>query len=245
MGIDQCIKQHYEHWQILARKVCRGRFDYNELLHDTLERVLQNKDKVSELLADGKMNNYVCGAIRLAASSGRSSFAAQNKHELTRSTNEVPDLVDQPWMGARLDNETLDALISRLKPEDAELYRDYILPGFSYDQRASELKTPKKSLYKRIIKITNEIRSMVSKPVQDIEFASGGMVMLADVEDKVLYIAGTGSVNKECRMTSQVGKVLRENHGVKDFESKAWKTVHCKSDDKLFRGNRNKIRKRI
>lgn len=244
---DAYITQHYPHWQKRARAVKERGQDADELLHHTIEYILrQPQEKIQGMIDRGELKSYVDGSLYMAATKRDSAFNRQFKNERNHVEISENTAVRQPFMGARLENETLDARISRLKPAQAELFRAYGLKDFDRKQYASDHSLTVKQINNELWKIKCYMKGIISrekKTIPDLEFIDGKLKMIADIEGKALYIGGQGSTHKECRMTATVEKMLRENHSVTDFDK--WQTFHCTGEDKIFKDRVKKITIRL
>jgi len=235
MNVEAAITQYYPYWLEKAKGICRT-CDPNDLVQFTLTQFLEKKD-TSNIR---NIRAYINRAMYLQGRSPESPFSKQNHTGYVEIKEHMAAHTPSP--GARLDGETLDARISRLKPEDAELLREYARDDFNFEAYARKIGVQKITIYRRLRTIKDEIRGLLTKkPDADIQFEDDGLFMLADIEGKCLYVAGKGSTEKECRMISRVGQTLRENHKVKDFDK--WSTFHCLTTDPLFQRNVTKKKK--
>jgi DNA-directed RNA polymerase specialized sigma24 family protein len=84
------------------------------------------------------------------------------EHEIRNSTEITATMeIAEPDQSSRLLNENIDILISRLSPIESEIFRLYILPGFSYDELSKETGVPVKYLYSRVQTALNKIKKNV------------------------------------------------------------------------------------
>jgi len=187
MNIEAEITQHYSYWLGKAKGICFT-CDPEELLQFTLCQFLEaeNAATVTNLKA------YINRAMYLQGRNPKSHFARENNSRFV-PIKENMALVE-PSPGARMDGETLDARISRLKPEDAELLREYARDDFSFEDYAKKIGVQRITIYRRLAAIKDEMRGLITKkPVADIQLEDSGLFMLADIEGKCLYVAGKGS----------------------------------------------------
>jgi DNA-directed RNA polymerase specialized sigma subunit len=68
---------------------------------------------------------------------------------------------DKTWLGARLANEQLDILISRLSEFERLIFEEYILEDFSYKEFSKQTGIPSVYLYRTIDKIKQKLRNNV------------------------------------------------------------------------------------
>jgi RNA polymerase sigma factor (sigma-70 family) len=154
-------KERYNHWRKIALSLSGNTFEADDLLHDTISRILENDiSHVKDIEA------YVAHAIRIAYYSNRSSY-----HNLYRKHSELyADISDEylqnmavesVWMVDRLTNEQLDIYISRLPFFEREVFYLYALNDFSYDHLSRETGIPKSYLYQTIKTAKDELRKSI------------------------------------------------------------------------------------
>lgn len=154
-------KERYNHWRKIALSLSGNTFEADDLLHDTISRILENDiSHVKDIEA------YVAHAIRIAYYSNRSSY-----HNLFRKHSELyADISDEHlqnmavesvWMVDRLTNEQLDIYISRLPFFEREVFYLYALNDFSYDHLSRETGIPKSYLYQTIKTAKDELRKSI------------------------------------------------------------------------------------
>lgn len=68
---------------------------------------------------------------------------------------------ETPWIGARIDNEYLDAYIQLMPELDAVILRLYAMDDFKYDVVSKETGIPKRALYKMVENAVKKIRDNV------------------------------------------------------------------------------------
>jgi predicted DNA-binding protein (UPF0251 family) len=68
---------------------------------------------------------------------------------------------ETPWIGARIDNEYVDAYISLMPELDAVVLRLYAMQDFKYDVVSKETGIPKRALYKLVENAIKKIRDNV------------------------------------------------------------------------------------
>ena len=74
--------------------------------------------------------------------------------------------VDKTWLGARMTNEQLDILISRLSEFERLIFQEYILEDFTYRELSKQTGIPVTFLYKTIDSIKQKIRANVIRKTQ-------------------------------------------------------------------------------
>ena len=151
----------YNHWRKIALSLTGNSFEADDLLHDTISRILENDiSHVKDIEA------YVAHAIRIAYYSNRSSY-----HNLYRKHSELyADISDEHlqnmavesvWMADRLTNEQIDIYISRLPFFEREVFYLYALNDFSYDHLSRETGIPKSYLYQTVKAAKDELRKSI------------------------------------------------------------------------------------
>lgn len=154
-------KERYNHWRKIALSLSGNPFEADDLLHDTISRILEN-----DITHVKDIEAYVAHAIRIAYYSNRSSY-----HNLFRKHSDLyADISDEHlqnmaiesvWMADRLTNEQLDIYISRLPFFEREVFYLYALNDFSYDHLSRETGIPKSYLYQTIKSAKDELRKSI------------------------------------------------------------------------------------
>ncbi len=163
--LDIQLEQHMNTWKSYAIGLMKDRIKGEDLLSETLLKVLDNQRHKAELLAcEQKLFWYVNKALWRGAINQSSSFAVKytkyakqwsdmsTKHEEER---------DAPWLGSRMDNEYLDAYIQLMPQIDAVVLRLYMMDDFSYQKVSDETGIPVKDLYKLVERAINKIKKNV------------------------------------------------------------------------------------
>jgi len=151
----------YNHWRKIALSLTANSFEADDLLHDTISRILEN-----DITHVKDIEAYVAHAIRIAYYSNRSSY-----HNLYRKHSELyADITDEHlqnmavesvWMADRLTNEQLDIYISRLPFFEREVFYLYALNDFSYDDLSRETRIPKSYLYQTVKTAKDQLRKSI------------------------------------------------------------------------------------
>lgn len=163
--LDSQIEKHYPTWRRFARGLARDGVRGDDLLSETLLKILENQREKAEALAgEEKLFYYVNRALYLMFIDASSRYGvkfgkyARNWQELSeKHLNEPP----APWLGSRLDNEYLDAYISLMPQLDAVILRLYILDDFSYKDASKATGIPVKQLYKLVENAIGKIKKNV------------------------------------------------------------------------------------
>ena len=163
--LDIQLTQHMNTWRSYAIGLMKDRVKGEDLLSETLLKVLDNqREKAEHLACEEKLFWYVNKALWRGAINQSSSFAvkytkyARNWADMSTKHE---DERDAPWLGSRLDNEYLDAYIQLMPQIDAVVLRLYMMDDFSYHQVSKETDIPVKDLYKLVERAINKIKKNV------------------------------------------------------------------------------------
>lgn len=162
--IDDYVNERYNKWKQIAFNICKSENHLEDLLHDTLFRILEKDErKIILMIQKNEFEFYIIKALYRAWNSSRSSFyLTHRKFGMLRS-----DLIerfheeDKTWYGARLDNETLDLAVSRLNWFEAQIFQLYIMEDFSYRQLEKETGIPSMYLCRTIDKAKINLKRMI------------------------------------------------------------------------------------
>lgn len=159
------LRKHLPIWQRFASGLMRDRVKGDDLLSETLLKILENQgDKLCQLASDGGLFAYVNRSLYLMAIDKSSRYGIKyrsfEERWLTESTAHEKER-DAPWLGSRLDNEYLDAYISMMPELDATMLRLYMMTDFSYQKCSQETGIEVKTLYKLVEKAINKIKRNV------------------------------------------------------------------------------------
>lgn len=177
--LNKQVTEFYPTWKKAARSITRGADTATDLLHMVIESLYDGRGE-RMIKEGGNLNGYVLRAMKISFVSGRSTY-----HNLYRRLDNEISLDTTDWIttrdegtgfekkqsriqnalrdnpvdnSARILNESIDSLISRLPAIESELYRLYILPGFSYEDLAASTGIPKAYLYNRIKRATAKLK---------------------------------------------------------------------------------------
>lgn len=159
------VAKRYSHWRKLAigleRDIVRG----EDLLSETLLKIFdRHRDAALDVAKRGKLDEYVRRSMYLMKIGKYTKFAIKYKRFASMWSCEVSaDEIEPevPFIGARLDNEYIDAYITLMPELDATVLRLYAMPDFKYDVVADETGIPKRVLYKLVEKAIKKIRENV------------------------------------------------------------------------------------
>ena len=167
MTIDKYIESNYKEFQKLAKKISRGETYYEDLLHDSLLSILKSKH-IQNLIDTGNFEFYLTRVMYLSVNSPTTPFYKQtiawNRNR--RDFKDYAHEVDKTWLGARMTNEQLDILISRLNDFERLIFQEYILEDFTYRELSKNTGIPVTFLYKTISNIKTKIKENVIRKTQ-------------------------------------------------------------------------------
>ena len=167
MTLDHYIEGHYKKFKELAKNISRGEDYYEDLLHDSLLSMFGSKH-IENLIDTGDFEFYLIRVMYLAVNSPTSPFYRQtiawNRNR--RDFKEYAHEVDKTWLGARMTNEQLDILISRLTEFERLIFQEYILEDFTYRELSKQTGIPTVFLYRTIDNIKQKIRANVIRKIK-------------------------------------------------------------------------------
>ena len=167
MTLDKYIEGNYKRFKELAKNISRGEDYYEDLLHDSLLSMFGSKH-IENLIDTGDFEFYLIRVMYLAVNSPTSPFYRQtiawNRNR--RDFKEYAHEVDKTWLGARMTNEQLDILISRLTEFERLIFQEYIFEGFTYREFSKQTGIPTVFLYRTIDSIKTKIRANVIRKIK-------------------------------------------------------------------------------
>ena len=167
MTLDHYIEGRYKHFKELAYNIARKEPFYEDLLHDSLLSMFGSKH-IENLIDTGDFEFYLIRVMYLSVNSPTSPFYKQtiawNRNR--RDFKEYAHEVDKTWLGARMTNEQLDILISRLSEFERLIFQEYIFEGFTYRELSKQTGIPMPFLYRTIDNIKQKIRANVIRKVK-------------------------------------------------------------------------------
>jgi RNA polymerase sigma factor (sigma-70 family) len=162
LTLDAYISKNYDHLKKLARNIARNEEWYEDLLHESIISAITSKH-IDNLLQNDEFEFYLIRVMYLSVNSPSAPFNKQyiqyklNKRDYVEKQYEE----DKTWLGARLANEQLDILISRLSEFERLIFEEYILEDFSYKEFSKQTGIPSVYLYRTIDKIKQKLRNNV------------------------------------------------------------------------------------
>jgi len=165
--LDHYIEGRYKHFKELAYNIARKEPFFEDLLHDSLLSMFGSKH-IENLIDTGDFEFYLIRVMYLSVNSPTSPFYKQtiawNRNR--RDFKEYAHEVDKTWLGARMTNEQLDILISRLSEFERLIFQEYIFEGFTYRELSKQTGIPMPFLYRTIDNIKQKIRANVIRKVK-------------------------------------------------------------------------------
>jgi len=167
LTLEHYIEGHYKKFKELAYNIARKEPFYEDLLHDSLLSMFGSKH-IENLIDTGDFEFYLIRVMYLSVNSPTSPFYKQtiawNRNR--RDFKDYAHEVDKTWLGARMTNEQLDILISRLTEFERLIFQEYILEDFTYRGLSKETGIPMPFLYRTIDNIKQKIRANVIRKTQ-------------------------------------------------------------------------------
>jgi RNA polymerase sigma factor (sigma-70 family) len=162
LTLEHYIEGHYKKFKELAYNIARKEPFYEDLLHDSLLSMFGSKH-IENLIDTGDFEFYLIRVMYLSVNSPTSPFYKQtiawNRNR--RDFKEYAHEIDKTWLGARMTNEQLDILISRLSEFERLIFQEYIFEGFTYRELSKQTGIPMPFLYRTIDNIKQKIRANV------------------------------------------------------------------------------------
>ena len=167
MTLEHYIDGRYKHFKELAYNIARKEPFFEDLLHDSLLSMFGSKH-IENLIDTGDFEFYLIRVMYLSVNSPTSPFYKQtiawNRNR--RDFKDYAHEVDKTWLGARMTNEQLDILISRLSEFERLIFQEYIFEGFTYREFSKQTGIPTVFLYRTIDSIKTKIRANVIRKTQ-------------------------------------------------------------------------------
>jgi DNA-directed RNA polymerase specialized sigma24 family protein len=167
LTLETYIEGRYKHFKELAYNIARKEPFYEDLLHDSLLSMFGSKH-IENLIDTGDFEFYLIRVMYLSVNSPTSPFYKQtiawNRNR--RDFKEYAHEIDKTWLGARMTNEQLDILISRLSEFERLIFQEYIFEGFTYRELSKQTGIPTPFLYRTIDNIKQKIRANVIRKKQ-------------------------------------------------------------------------------
>jgi RNA polymerase sigma factor (sigma-70 family) len=162
LTLDAYISKNYDHLKKLARNIARNAEWYEDLLHESIISAITSKH-IDNLLQNDEFEFYLIRVMYLSVNSPSSPFYKlhieykRNKRDFVDKNYEE----DKTWLGARMTNEQLDILISRLSEFERLVFEEYILEDFTYKEFSKQTGIPQVYLYRTIDKVKQKLRNNV------------------------------------------------------------------------------------
>lgn len=163
--LDIEISKHYNTWRRYAHGLMKNTTKGDDLLSETLLKVLENQRQTAEQMAEtGKLLWYVNKSLYNNYRDMSSRYNVKYTKYSIRwddSSQRHNEFKEQPWLGSRIDNEYLDSYIMLMPEIDAVMLRLYILDGFSYKEVSDKTGIPVKHLYRLVENAIKKIKNNV------------------------------------------------------------------------------------
>lgn len=176
------IERLYPLWRRYARGLLGDSVRGDDCLAETLLKLIENQpEKAQELAEANKLEFYVNRCLYLMATDNSSRYHVKYTKFGRRWDQGSEKHLNEPvpvWLGARLDNEYLDAFISLMPELDAVILRLYMLDDFSYKEASKKTGIPVKDLYKLVENAINKIKKNVQRTPLNSSPAPGDLPSL-------------------------------------------------------------------
>lgn len=163
--LEQLFNTHYAQWRSNAIRLERDTTRGEDLLSETLLKIFEkHREQAEEVASRGKLYEYVNRSIYLMKIGKHTKYHQLYKRyaaQWSTETNVANLEPETPWLGARLNNEYIDAYISLMPELDAVVLRLYAMDDFKYSTVAKETGIPTKTLYKLVENAITKIRNNV------------------------------------------------------------------------------------
>lgn len=156
-SLDEFARQHRPLLLSLARKLCRDRFDADDLVQDVLERALKGLPRlpsganVRSWLARIMHNRFIDLVRRRDTQPGMESYEDDQAAEAPAS---MP-----AW--ERITIEDVQARILELSPELREVYECHAVLNLSYTEAAARLSIPTGTVGTRLLRARRRLRELL------------------------------------------------------------------------------------
>lgn len=162
--MDRLAREYGQFLSQMARHLCRGHFDEDDLVQETLARTLARLDQLPEGVNHRAWMTQVM----------KNLFTDQLRKHKTRHDREAavdleavpePATVEQPWWHA-LDAEHVRAAAANLPDELRETFERFTFRGESYEAIAAALGVPKATIGTRILRARRRIKAQLEADVR-------------------------------------------------------------------------------
>jgi len=160
MDISQ---EQYNNYRKFARNLTASDFEGDELLHSTLLNILEtDTSKINDI------DSYVICSLKWEYIRPRTRYKKLIGDFKANWTDLEPHQFEievhnarESWIGARITNEQLDILVSRLPFFEKEVFNLYVMNGFSYRELSNETGIPVSYLYDTVKRAKEEIKKCI------------------------------------------------------------------------------------
>jgi len=154
----------YKELRSYAHRIAKDKFLGDELLHDTLSYILEN-GKINTLNEQGTLIYYMRVAIWRAYTLPSSPFKKKHLGRSVTITDKIMHDLETgyPWIGSRLDNETIHSAIRQLPEFERSVINLWAFHGFSYEELSKQSEIPIKDLYSAVEKSKKILRKCLHK----------------------------------------------------------------------------------
>lgn len=155
---DEIMRLHGEYLRDLARRLCRGQFDPDDLVQDVLEKTVRAPDSMPQAANERAwlarvMHNLFIDRVRRTQTRREEPIAVEPPAI-------APD--ERPWWDV-LTGDDVRAQLSRLPAEQRETFELFAFENLSYDEIASRLRIAKATVGTRILRARSKLRELLTE----------------------------------------------------------------------------------
>jgi len=157
--LDRLVREHGEYLRRMARRLCRGNFDPDDLVQDVLERTLQHFDNLPPGVDHRAWMTRVMRNLFIDQVRRRASAPAKISLE---DEPAAPPVEPPAWWEGR-DAEDVRARLADV-PEDLRRAFDlFTLEGCSYQAIAERLGVPRATVGTRILRARRKLKQLFTR----------------------------------------------------------------------------------
>lgn len=160
--LDIEIAQHFNQWKKFAIGLKKNTIAGEDLLQEVLVKMLENqRPKMEQLACEKKLFWYVNKALYRNAFNTSSTYSIKYdryKNGWSEETDVYSIKSEEVWLGNRLNNEQLDAIIQMMSPIDSVILRLYAFKDFDYTHTSEHTGIPVDRLYKMVESAIKKVR---------------------------------------------------------------------------------------
>ncbi|MBL8627159.1 MAG: RNA polymerase sigma factor [Myxococcales bacterium] len=158
--LEALAREHAAFLRGLARKLCRGTFDPEDLVQDVLMKAVANFDR---LPADVNHGAWMARVMQNLFIDRLRSRASQRPIPIDDVVVAAPP-PDEPTWWERLAREDVAAAVKQLPPELGRAFELFAFEGRSYKEIAAALDVPVATVGTRVLRARRRLRALLGGP---------------------------------------------------------------------------------